>query len=174
MRSVRASLFAVAALAATSLTACKGGEADKPAESKPKVKWPAKPTDGSEVAVVFKAMTGEGDRLAGKFDVFNFSEDQNISEMRMTLEYKDKAGKVIKTFPYSQIKTFYAKEVAEMEAGFFVPKETVSIDAKVHYVKFNTKEWGSKTGKPKAAPAPAPTSAAPASAPASAAPASAP
>ena len=169
MRFVRASLFAVAALAATSMTACKGGEADKPADSKPKVKWPAKPTDGSDVVLVFKEMTGEGDRRAGKFDVFNFSEDQNISEMRMTLEYKDKDGKVIKTFPYSQIKVFYAKEVGETKAGFFVPEETVSMSAKVHYVKFNTKEWGSKTGKPKAAPAPAPK---PASAPASAAPAS--
>lgn len=162
MRSLRAPLFVAAALAACSLTACKGGEAEKPAETKPAVQWPAAPTDGSNVVIVFKKLVGEGKDREGLFDVFNFSEDENISELRMTLEYRDKDGKVIKTFPFTQMKAFYSKEVGEMKAGFFLPEETVSVTAQVHYVKFNTKEWGSKTGTPKVELAPA-TEAAPAS-----------
>ncbi len=172
-----------AALASGALMGCnKGGDDAKPADAKPKVAWPAKPTDGSPVVVQFKAMEGEGKERRAVFDVFNFDETENISELRMELQYLDASGKVLKTFPHTQISPFYNKEVGQLKAGFFMPPETVKVAAVVSYAKLNTREWGSKPGArikapilPTAMPAStAPSAAAPsAAAPASAAPASA-
>jgi len=59
--------------------------------SRPAVKWPARPTDGSPVALSFAAMAYKGDHLGAELRVFSFS-NRAISALRLTFHFLDKTG----------------------------------------------------------------------------------
>ncbi len=147
MRFLTASLLILAA--AIALPACGDKKSGDTAAAKPEVKWPAAPENGAPVAIEFVAMEGEGERRKATFTVFNFA-DVPVTRFVAELEYRDASGKVLKTFPHTQIEFFDKKSTGDMTAGFFMPPETTKVTAVVRLVQLGG-------GKPewKAAPAPA-------------------
>jgi hypothetical protein len=141
MRWTHLALAALLPFAA--LTGCSKKEA--PAEAKPAIKWPAKPAEGASVIVMqFKEMTGKDKDRRAIFDVFNFGKE-NVSEIHAELAYLDKDGKVLKTFPHTQMQVFGNGDHDTIKAGFFMPPETVKVTATVKKLRIGEgKTWEAK------------------------------
>ncbi len=128
----------IACLAASSLlaTGCSK-KGDAPAEpAQPDVKWPDAPKNGAPLALEFVRLEGEGDRRRAVMNVFNFA-DTSVTQFVAELQYRDKDGKVLKTFPHTQYEVFTKKSVDDLEVGFFLPPETTSVTATVLKAKLS-------------------------------------
>ncbi|MCA9560487.1 MAG: hypothetical protein KC583_18190 [Myxococcales bacterium] len=125
-------------LAATGLTAvgCSKKD-DAPAEAaKPDVKWPDKPANGAPLALEFVRFEGEGEKRRAVMNVFNFA-DVSVTQFVADLQYRDKDGNVLKTFPHTQYEVFTKKSVDDLEVGFFMPPETTSVTATILKAKLS-------------------------------------
>ena len=88
-------------------------KSDSAADGKAKedVKWPEKPTDGSDMALEVLSTTAD----SAKVRVFNFA-DKDVSELNLRHHFLDDAGKELDTFPFSQVGgVVKAKGTAEIE-----------------------------------------------------------
>lgn len=104
----------------------------------PKEKWPEKPADGAPLVIEFVKIAGQGDDTRAELKVFNF-EDKDVMRLHMTLHYLDASGKELKDFPWSvqANPVVGAKKSAVIEAGAFLPKETVSVKVDLRSVQFD-------------------------------------
>lgn len=126
---MRTLTFALCLAASSLTTAGCSKKSDAPAEpAQPEVKWPDKPANGAPLALEFVRLEGEGDDRRALMNVFNFA-DTSVTQFVAELQYRDKDGKVLKTFPHTQYELFTKKSVDELKVGFFMPPETTSVTA---------------------------------------------
>ena len=118
----------------------KGGAGDKE-------KWPEKPADGAPLAIEFVKLVGAGDDMRAELKLFNF-EAKAVRRISMTTHFHDASDKKLKDFPWSvqAPEVVGAKKTAVIEAGAFLPKETVTVKVTLREVEFTD---GSKWNAPK-------------------------
>src|SRR6185295_5770449 len=107
-----------------------GGDSD--------VKWPAKPANGSPLAIEFVALKGTGDDISADMRLFNF-EAKPITGISLELHYQGADGKDLKTFPWGAQAAPYlvdAKGTSVKDMGAFIPAEAKTVSADIHEVTF--------------------------------------
>lgn len=87
----------IALTACLLLPACDDKKADETAKQA-EIKWPEKPTDGSDIALELVKVADDG----ATFKVYNFA-DKAVKQVNIRQRFLDDSGKELGTFPHSQI-----------------------------------------------------------------------
>ncbi len=119
------------------LPACDDKKPDAEAKQE-EIKWPEKPTDGSDIALELLEVQEDG----AKFKVYNFS-DKAVKQVSIRQRFLDEGGKELDTFPHMQVGTIDAKSVEEIKTVIMTkPEGMKTVEGVVRKVKYaDGSEW---------------------------------